>query len=459
MSIVTRFAPSPTGYLHVGGARTALYCWLYARKMQGKFILRIEDTDLERSTQESVQAILDGMEWLNLNYDEGPYYQTKRFDRYHAVIADLLKQDKAYRCYCSKERLENLRNEQMANKEKPRYDGFCRTRQDQPEGSYVIRFKNPFEGEVVFDDLIRGKVLFSNKELDDLIIARSDGAPTYNFSVVVDDWDMKITHVIRGDDHINNTPRQINILRALGAVPPSYAHVPMILGSDGKRLSKRHGAVSVMQYREEGFLPEALLNYLVRLGWSHGDQEIFSLQEMIDYFEIRNINNSPAAFNTEKLLWLNQHYIKNSDPLHVAKELAWQMKRLDIDVTQGPPLTEIVKAQAERAKTLREMAEKSQYFYTDNIMYNPDAVSKHITPDIKPALAEIRDCLANLHSWTKDAIHRVIAEAAENLNLKMGKIAQPLRVAVTGDTVSPPIDITLFLLGRERVLDRLDAMA
>lgn len=458
MTVVTRFAPSPTGYLHVGGARTALYCWLYARKTQGKFILRIEDTDLERSTQESVQAILDGMQWLNLQYDEGPYYQTKRFDRYRQVIDQLLQEGKAYRCYCSKERLEQLRTEQTEKKEKPRYDGFCRHNPAATGGSYVIRFKNPETGIVEFDDLIRGKVVFNNDELDDLIIARSDGTPTYNFTVVVDDLDMHITHVIRGDDHVNNTPRQINILHALGATPPLYAHVPMILGSDGKRLSKRHGAVSVMQYREDGFLPEALLNYLVRLGWSHGDQEIFSLDEMIQYFEIQDINNSPAAFNTEKLLWLNQHYIKTSDPERVAKELAWHMQRLQIDTSKGPALADVVKAQAERAKTLREMAEKSHYFYVDNIVYNPESVNKHITQDVKPVLAEIRNSLANLSDWSQQAIHQVIANATEKSGFKMGKIAQPVRVAVTGDTVSPSIDVTLYLLGRERVVDRLDAV-
>lgn len=456
MTTITRFAPSPTGYLHVGGARTALYCWLFARKTNGKFILRIEDTDLERSTQESVQAILDGMAWLNLSYDEGPYYQTKRFDRYKDVIQQLLQEGKAYRCYCSKERLEALRTEQMANKEKPRYDGFCRDRHDQPEGSYVIRFKNPLDGVVEFDDLIRGKLSFSNKELDDLIIARTDGSPTYNFTVVVDDLDMKITHVIRGDDHINNTPRQINILRALNSTPPSYAHVPMILGSDGKRLSKRHGAVGVMQYREEGFLPEALLNYLVRLGWSHGDQEIFSIDEMIQYFEIHDINNSPAAFNTEKLIWLNQHYIKNSDPAHVAKELAWHMQQLNIDMTQGPDLTDVVKALAERVKTIREMAEKSRCFYGDDVVYNPEAVNKNITSEIKPALLEIRNSLVQLNPWNKESIHQIIKDISEKLNMKMGNIAQPLRVAVTGDTISPPIDVTLALLGRERVIKRLD---
>ncbi len=454
MTVITRFAPSPTGYLHVGGARTALYCWLYAQKTQGKFILRIEDTDVERSTPESVQAILDAMEWLDLHYDEGPYYQTKRFDRYREVAEQLLKEGKAYRCYCSKERLENLRTEQTEKKEKPRYDGHCRDLKEPKSDAFVIRFKNPTDGVVEFDDLIRGKLVFSNKELDDLIIARSDGTPTYNFTVVVDDWDMKITHVIRGDDHINNTPRQINILRALHATPPLYAHVSMILGADGKRLSKRHGAVSVMQYREDGFLPEALLNYLVRLGWSYGDQEIFSRAELIKLFDIKGINKAPAAFNLEKLLWLNQHYIKTSDPERVAKELAWHMQRLNIDVTDGPSLVEIVKAQAERAKTLAEMAEKSRYFYGE-VHYNEEAFKKHIAADIIPALRAIEEGLEKLSDWSKEAVHQVIADTAEKLDLKMGKVAQPLRVAVTGDIVSPPIDITLVLLGKEKTLARL----
>lgn len=454
MTVTTRFAPSPTGYLHVGSARTALYCWLYARKMQGKFILRIEDTDLERSTPESVQAILDAMQWLNLEYDEGPYYQTKRFDRYREVAEQLLREGKAYRCYCSKERLEHLRNEQMANKEKPRYDGFCRGLTASQTGPYVIRFKNPIDGVVEFDDLIRGKLVFANAELDDLIIVRTDGAPTYNFTVVVDDSDMQITHVIRGDDHINNTPRQINILHALGAIPPLYAHVSMILGADGKRLSKRHGAVSVMQYREEGFLPEALLNYLVRLGWSHGDQEIFSRDELVQLFDMKHINKAPAAFNPEKLLWLNQHYMKTSDPDYVAKELAWHMQRLNIDVTHGPPLADMVKAQAERVKTLAEMAEKSRYFYGE-VQYNAESVEKHLTADIMPALQTIEQNLGKLAEWSKEAIHQAIVDTAESLGLKMGKIAQPLRVAVTGDTVSPSIDITLMLLGKERTLARL----
>jgi glutamyl-tRNA synthetase len=455
MAVITRFAPSPTGFLHIGSARTAFYSWLYARKNKGKFILRIEDTDLERSTQDSVQAILDAMNWLNLSYDEGPYYQTQHFSRYREVADLLLKEGKAYRCYCSKERLEKLRNDQTEKKEKPRYDGHCRGLTEPQAGNFVIRFRNPSEGFVEFDDLIRGKFVFSNAELDDLIIARSDSTPTYNFTVVVDDWDMKITHVIRGDDHINNTPRQINILKALGATPPYYAHVSMILGNDGKRLSKRHGAVSVMQYREEGFLPEALLNYLVRLGWSHGDQEIFSIAELETLFNVENINKAPAAFNLEKLLWLNQHYIKTSDPAHVAKELAWHMQRLGIKISNGPPLTELIKAQCERAKTLREMAERSRYFYED-VNYNPEAFAKNITADVKPALITVQAGLEMLTDWNKEPIHQVIVDTAEKLGVKMGKIAQPLRVAVTGDTVSPPIDITLQLLGKENVLARLE---
>jgi glutamyl-tRNA synthetase len=455
MSVITRFAPSPTGFLHIGGARTALYCWLFARKMQGKFILRIEDTDTERSTEESVQAILDAMQWLKLDYDAGPFYQTKRFDRYLEVIQQLLQEGKAYRCYCSKERLEELRNSQMMNKEKPRYDGFCRERTDHPTGPFVIRFKNPTEGVVEFDDLIRGKLVFSNAELDDLIIARTDGTPTYNFTVVIDDWDMKITHVIRGDDHINNTPRQINILRALGATPPFYAHVSMILGSDGKRLSKRHGAVGVMQFREDGFLAEALLNYLVRLGWSHGDQEIFSREELVSLFDLRGVNKAPAAFNMEKLLWLNQHYLKTSLPEHVAAELAWHLQRLGIDVTKGPALTEIVQAQAERVKTVREMAEKSRYFYMD-ISYNVDACKKHFTADITSILSTARKLLEHITNWNKETIHQAIVDCVAQLGIKMGQIAQPLRIAVTGDTISPSIDLTLALLGQKKTLERID---
>jgi glutamyl-tRNA synthetase len=450
----TRFAPSPTGYLHIGGARTALYCWLYARKTAGTFILRIEDTDLERSTPESVQGILDGMDWLELAYDEGPYYQTKRFDRYAEVMAQLLKEGHAYRCYCSKERLEKLREEQMANKQKPRYDGHCRDIVEQRDEPFVVRFKNPQDGEVTFDDQVRGKVTFANRELDDLIIARTDGSPTYNFTVVVDDWEMKITHVLRGDDHINNTPRQINILRALGATPPLYAHLPMILGSDGKRLSKRHGAVSVLQYREDGFLPEALLNYLARLGWSHGDKEIFSIDELIKLFEITGINRAPAAFNLEKLVWLNHHYIKTSPPEHVAKELAWHMQQHGVDVSRGPSLVDLIKAQCERTKTLKEMAERSRYFYEDVAV--TEEMRGHLNPEVLPAIEKVREGLADLVEWSKEAIHAVLAAAAESCSLKIGKVAQPLRVIMTGGTVSPPIDTTIELIGRDRALHRID---
>lgn len=452
----TRFAPSPTGYLHIGGARTALYCWLYARKMKGTFILRIEDTDLERSTPESVQAILDGMAWLKLNYDEGPFHQTHRFDRYKEVLEQLLKEGSAYRCYCSKERLEQLRAQQIENKEKPRYDGFCRNHPQQQDGPFVVRFKNPLDGVVAFHDLVRGDLSFANSELDDLIIARSDGTPTYNFTVVVDDWDMKITHVIRGDDHINNTPRQINILHALKATPPLYAHVPMILGSDGKRLSKRHGAVSVLQYREEGFLPDALLNYLARLGWSHGDQEIFSRDELIEYFEIEGINRSPAAFNQEKLLWLNQHYIRTSDPDYVASELAWHMEKLGISIANGPALTDLIKAQGDRTKTLREMAERSRYFYEDVEM--TQELREQIGTEALPGMKVLRDRLRDLATWSKESIHEVIASTAEIVGLKMGKLAQPLRQVVTGGTVSPSIDLTIFLLGRDRTVARINTL-
>lgn len=455
MTIRTRFAPSPTGYLHVGGVRTALFSWLYARKHHGKFILRIEDTDRERSTEESVQAILEGMAWLDLDHDEGPFYQTQRFDRYREVIQQLLNQGDAYHCYCSKERLETLRTQQMANKEKPRYDGHCRHVQGAPEGIQpVVRFKNPQEGVVVVADLIKGDVTFKNNELDDLIIARSDGTPTYNFTVVVDDWDMQITHVIRGDDHLNNTPRQMNILSALGATLPQYAHVPMILGDDGQRLSKRHGAVSVLNYQEQGFLPEALLNYLVRLGWSHGDQEIFSRQEMIDLFEINQVNGKPSAFNTEKLLWLNQHYMKTNPPEQVATFLKYQLDKMGIDAA-GVSLAEVVKIQAERSNTLKEMAENSLYFFNETVTFDAKAVQKNLTRDTLNSLTTLGKCLENLTEWTAEAIHAAIHQVAAQFDLKLGKVAQPLRVAVTGGTVSPPIDVTVFLIGRARTVARI----
>ena len=394
MTIKTRFAPSPTGYLHVGGARTALFSWLYAKKQGGKFILRIEDTDLERSTQESVDAIFDGMNWLGLSHDEGPFYQTQRFDRYKDITKQLLDQGDAYHCTCSREELDQLREQQKANKEKPRYNGKCR---DASHSTGVIRFKNPVDGEVVIHDLVKGDIVVANKELDDLIIARSDGTPTYNLTVVVDDMDMGISHVIRGDDHINNTPRQINILNALGAELPKYAHVPMILGSDGARLSKRHGAVSVMQYRDDGYLPDALLNYLVRLGWSYGDQEIFSVDEMIKLFDLEDCNVSASTFNPEKLLWLNHQYIMNSDPAHVAKHLEWHMKQQGLDLTNGPALIEIVKAQRERSKTLIEMAQSSHYFYQEFDSYNEKAAKKNFKQGTDEVLQQFYGLIPSLH--------------------------------------------------------------
>jgi glutamyl-tRNA synthetase len=457
MTLRTRFAPSPTGYLHVGGARTALFSWLYARKHGGTFILRIEDTDLERSTAESVNAILEGMAWLGLEYDEGPFYQTHRFDRYHALIQQLLDEGRAYHCYCSKDELDAMREAQMANKEKPRYDGRCRhLAEPRPGVRPVVRFRNPDEGEVVIDDMVKGRIVVRNSELDDLIIARSDGSPTYNFTVVVDDLDMQITHVIRGDDHVNNTPRQINILKALGAELPRYAHVPMILGADGARLSKRHGAVSVMQYRDDGFLPEAVLNYLVRLGWSHGDQEIFSIDQMIEYFDAPNINHSASTFNPEKLLWLNHHYLMHGDPVHVAHHLRWHLGQLGIDPAEGPEPVEVVKAQRERTKTLVEMAQASAFFYRDFSEYEEKAAHKHLTQASVAGLALLRENLAALRPWVRASIHDIIAATAESLEVKMGAIAQPLRVAVSGTSVSPPIDLTLEILGQPATLARID---
>ncbi len=457
MSIRTRFAPSPTGYLHIGGARTALFSWLCARKHGGTFILRIEDTDLDRSTVESVNAILEGMTWLGLEYEEGPFYQTHRFGRYKEVIQQLMDTGHAYHCYCSKAELDELRTRQMENKEKPRYDGRCRQRTEPREGvSPVIRFRNPDGGVVVIDDKVKGRVVVGNAELDDLIIARSDGSPTYNLSVVVDDLDMRVTHVIRGDDHLNNTPRQINILKALGAELPVYAHVPMILGADGARLSKRHGAVSVMQYRDEGYLPEALLNYLVRLSWSHGDQEIFSVDEMIALFEIEDINVSASSFNPDKLLWLNHHYLMHSDPLHVAHHLRWHLGKMGIDPSDGPDPVEVVKAQRERCKTLKEMAKASEFLYRDFQRYDEKAASKNLTMSSQAALGELSIRLAELDEWNRAANNAAVTATAEALKVKLGNVAQPLRVAVSGTSVSPPIDVTLELLGREKTLERID---
>ncbi len=456
-SVRTRFAPSPTGYLHIGGVRTALFSWLYARHHHGSFVLRIEDTDRERSTDESVQVILDGMQWLGLAHDEGPYYQTQRYDRYNEIIQKLLGEDKAYHCYCSKEALDLMREEAMARGDKPRYDGRCRHKDhpDKDKTQPVVRFKNPLEGEVVIEDRIQGRVVYKNEELDDLIIARSDGTPTYNLTVVVDDMDMQITDVIRGDDHLNNTPRQINIFHALGAKIPNYAHMPLILGEDGSRLSKRHGAANILQYKVDGYLPEALLNYLARLGWSHGDQEIFSMDEMIEFFDIKDVNKSAASVNPEKLLWLNQHYIKTGNTAELAEKLADYFVQLGIDTTDGPELSELVEVQKERSKTMLEMAEQSRCFYIDFESHDADAAKKHLRPVILEPLEKMREKFAALAEWRDEKLHQVIDDTAAEFDIKMGKIAQPLRVAVTGGSVSPSIDATLRLIGKKRVLARL----
>jgi len=457
MSVVTRFAPSPTGYLHVGGARTALYSWLYAKSQGGEFVLRIEDTDIERSTEQAKQAILDGMNWLGLKHDQGPYYQTERFERYNQYIDQLLEQGLAYRCYMSSEELDSIREEQEKNGEKPRYPGTWRDRTDYPSDQpYAIRFKNPLEGDVVFKDHVRGEIRISNTELDDLVIRRTDGAPTYNFCVVIDDWEMGITHVVRGEDHINNTPRQINILKALNAPVPEYAHVSMILGDDGKKLSKRHGAVSVMQYRDDGYLPQAVLNYLVRLGWSHGDQEIFSVEEMIEHFSLDNISKSASAFNTEKLVWLNQHYMKTLPADELIPHATWHFEQEGLDVSAGPSLENVIAVQAERVDTLKEMAQISRYFYEDFDEFDAKAAKKHLRPVAKDALVAIKDALMNIEDWNSLNIQQAIDSTAEALNVGMGKVGMPLRVAATGSGNSPSLDVTLVLMDKATIEKRIN---
>jgi glutamyl-tRNA synthetase len=457
-AVVTRFAPSPTGMLHVGGVRTALFSWLYARHAGGKFILRVEDTDRERSTDEAVRVILEGMAWLALSADEGPYYQTHRFDRYKQVIREMLNAGTAYHCYCTKQELDAMREQQIVRKEKPRYTGVCRDRIEPRAGvDPVVRFRNPVDGAVVVNDLVHGPVTFQNVELDDLIIARSDSTPTYNFCVVVDDMDMGVTHVIRGDDHLNNTPRQMNMLHALGATPPAYAHVPMILGPDGAKLSKRHGAVSVLQYEEEGFLPDALLNYLVRLGWSHGDQEVFTREEMIADFDIHDVNKAASAFNPEKLLWLNQQHMVRAQPAALVPYLQAQLRRLGLESNDQKLLEGVIVAQRERAKTMKEMAANSRFFFVEAVEIDPKAAAKHLTADARPVLQKVRERLTEIPEWTAAAIHGVVEALSQELQAGLGKIAQPIRVAVSGTAVSPPIDQTLDLLGRERTLARLDS--
>jgi glutamyl-tRNA synthetase len=456
MIVRTRFAPSPTGFLHIGGLRTALFCWLYARRHAGQFILRIEDTDLERSTEAAIQQILDGMEWAGLIQDEGPFFQTKRFERYKEVIEEMLAEGTAYRCYCTKEELEQMRAQQTARGEKPRYDGRWRERTDSlPGAPFVVRFKNPLTGEVVVDDVVHGPVVFRNSELDDLIIARSDGTPTYNFCVVVDDMDMQITHVIRGDDHLNNTPRQLNMLLALGAKAPVYAHLPMILGADGAKLSKRHGAVSVLQYRDDGFLPEAVLNYLARLGWSHGDQEIFTIEEMIRLFDIADVNKSASAFNFEKLAWLNQQHMMRVPAARIVPVLRWHLDREGMQAGNDAQLEQIVVVQRERAKTVREMALNSVFFFRAPTTYDEKAVRKHVTPEALTLLSNALQELAQLQDWSATAIHQLISNFSAARGVSLGKLAQPMRLAVCGGTVSPPIDATLAILGKLESESRL----
>ena len=458
MSCRTRFAPSPTGFLHIGGARTALYSWLEARRQGGQFVLRIEDTDRERSTQEAVQAIVDGMAWLGLVQDEGPYYQTLRLERYREVAEQLLRAGKAYYAYESKEEIEAMRNQAMAEGRKPRYNGHYRERNEplREDPNRVLRFKNPQGGSVVWNDAVKGRIEISNEELDDLVLIRSDGWPTYNFAVVVDDLDMKISEVIRGDDHVNNTPRQINIYEALGAAVPRFAHLPMILGPDGAKLSKRHGAVGVMQYRDDGFLPHAVLNYLARLGWSHGDQEIFSIEQMVSLFRIEDVNHSPSRFDVEKLSWLNQQYLKNDPPEQVAQHLDWHLRQQGFDLESGPKAEDVVVALRERVRTLKEMAERAAVWYRPLSDYDDAAVAKHLK-GATTVLQAVHAALSGLDDWTPAAIDAALRSTAEALGLGMGKVAQPMRVAITGTQVSPSIDHTIYLAGRDQALSRIDA--
>ena len=458
MTVRTRFAPSPTGFLHIGGARTALYCWLEARRRGGDFVLRIEDTDRERSTDEAVQAILDAMAWLELSADAAPVYQTHRLARYQEVAERLLAEGKAYYAYESKVEIEAMREASMAKGEKPRYNGFYRDRNEplREDPNRVIRFRNPLEGAVVFDDKVKGRVEWANSELDDLVIFRSDGWPTYNFAVVVDDIDMGITEVIRGDDHVNNTPRQINIYHALGAKVPEFAHLPMILDKEGKKLSKRTNSVSVMEYREEGYLPHAILNYLVRLGWSHGDQEIFSREEMVALFDIADVNKAASRFDTEKLAWLNQHYLKTDEPQALAAEFEWHLAHAGIDFSQGPAPADVIVALRDRVHTLKEMAERAKLWYGPITEWDEKAVAKHLKNDSAVAVLAAAKALLAEVEWRPELIHGVIEQVAAKLELGMGKIAQPLRVAMTGTQVSPSIDHTIYLCGRDVALQRID---
>jgi glutamyl-tRNA synthetase len=459
MSTRTRFAPSPTGFLHIGGARTALYAWLEARRRGGTFVLRIEDTDRERSTEAAVQAILEGMAWLGLSPDEGPFYQTRRLHRYSEAAERLLREGKAYYAYESKAEIETMRETALARGEKPRYNGYYRDRNApwREDPNRVIRFKTAREGSVVFEDKVKGRIEIANSELDDLVIMRSDDLPTYNFAVVVDDMDMDITDVIRGDDHVNNTPRQINIYHALGAPVPAFAHLPMILDKDGKKLSKRSNAVAVMDYREQGFVPHAILNYLVRLGWSHGDQEVFSLDQMQRLFDVADVHRAAARFDTDKLAWLNQHYLKHDQPASLVSEFVWHLTRAGLDPAAGPDPEAVIVALRERVYTLREMAERARIWYAPISTWDAKAVSKHLRAATAPAvLTAAREMLHALPEWAPAPIHEMVREVAERLQIGMGKVAQPLRVAMTGTQVSPPIEDTIYLCGRDTALARID---
>jgi len=452
-----RFAPSPTGYLHVGGARTALFNWLLAKKEQGRFILRIEDTDVARSTQESVDAILEGMRWLGLDWDEGPYYQSERFPIYKESVAKLLAEGKAYRCYCSAEELEKKREEALAEGRKPKYDGTCRNLQGElPSKPYAVRFKSPQEGITAFDDLIKGTITFNNEELDDLIIQRSDGTPIYNFVVVIDDATMGITTVIRGDDHVNNTPRQIQLYEALGYPVPRFAHVPMILGADKARLSKRHGATSVMAYRDMGFLPEAMVNYLVRLGWSHGDQEIFSMAELVEKFTIEAVGRSAGVFNPDKLLWLNHHYIMNGDPQRLADLLVPFLKERDVDPAKGPSLSAVVKTLQERAKTMLELADGAVFYYRPEVAYDAEATAKFFKPELVPLYQALLVKLDQLADFSHQPIEALFKEFCTEQGIKMGQIGPPVRIALCGGTVSPSIYEVMEVLGKEETRRRIE---
>ncbi|HVO65566.1 MAG TPA: glutamate--tRNA ligase [Syntrophales bacterium] len=452
----TRFAPSPTGFLHIGGARTALFAWLYARHYSGKFVLRIEDTDQLRSTEESTRAILDALTWLGLDWDEGPFFQAQRVDMHRQMVEKLLDEGKAYYCVCTPDELEEKRKRALAEGRKPKYDGTCRDKNLPKSANSVVRFRCPHTGVTVVDDLVKGMITFSNEELDDLVIERSDGYPTYNFAVVVDDAQMEITHVIRGDDHVNNTPRQILLYEALGYKIPQFGHVSMIMGSDKTRLSKRHGATSVMAYKEMGYLPEALVNYLVRLGWSYGDQEIFSLDELIRLFSLDSVGKSAAIFNPEKLLWLNQYYIKECPPERLVQEMIPFWKRLGVDTTDQVLLGNVVNDLKSRAKTLVELSESSLFYFTADVAYESEAANTFLKTEMADHLKAVAEGIPSLHDYSKKGMEAFLRTLAEKRGIKLKVIAQPLRVAITGKTVSPGIDEVMITLGKERVIKRIN---